>query len=233
MAARLYHGAVNSERSEPTVLFLVRHGEAESNRDGRFGGWTSSPLTEVGRQQALRTAGEVQRRQPTVLITSDLERARQTAAPIAGLLGLEPVFEPGLRERTLGVFDGLSFAEAEAQYPELWKRLAARDPTAVPEGGESAGDVYGRVSRAIQKLIVDHAGQRIVVVSHGLAMFHAFTFVCGLGVPHNDLPVFMLVDNGSISQFENRGPRWRIRSINDIAHLRDIPTDPTRTVGGT
>lgn len=222
MAAALYHGEVSVERSEHTVLYLVRHGEAESNRDSRFGGWSPAPLTEVGQRQALATAAEIRRRQPTVLVTSDLERARQTAAPIASELGLAPILEPGLRERTLGVFDGLSFAEAEARYPDLWSRLIARDPAAVPDGGEAPGDVYGRVAGAIDKVLADHAGQRVVVVSHGLALFHVFSYVCGLGVPHHDTPVFMLVDNCSISHLERRGPRWRIRSLNDTAHLRDL-----------
>ncbi len=204
------------------MLFLVRHGEAESNRDGRFGGWSPAPLTELGRQQAITTAAEVRRREPTVLVTSDILRARETAAPIASMLGLEPVLEPGLRERSLGVFDGLSFAEAEALHPDVWKRLASRDASAVPEGGELPEQVYARVAAAIDKIVTDHAGKRIAVVSHGLALFHAFAYVCGLGVPHGDMPVFVLVDNCSISQFEHKSARWRIVSINDTAHLRDM-----------
>ena len=211
--------AVSSER---TVLYLVRHGEAESNRDGRFGGWSPVPLTDLGRQQATITAAELRRREPTVLVTSDVPRARETAAPIAEALGLEPRLEPGLRERSLGIFDGLSFAEAEARYPDVWKRLAARDSAAVPEGGETPDQVYARVGAALERVLTDHPGQKIAVVTHGLALFHAFAYVCGMGVPHGDMPVFVLVDNCSISQFEHKAQRWRIVSINDTAHLRDL-----------
>jgi probable phosphoglycerate mutase len=205
-----------------TVLYLVRHGEAESNRDNRFGGWSPAPLTELGHRQAVAAAGEIRRRAPTVLVTSDLARARQTCQPIAELLGLEPRLERGLRERSLGVFDGLSFVEAEARYPDVWKRLASREPDAVPEGGETADAVFTRVSSSIERLLTDHPGERIAVVTHGLALFHVFSYVCGLGPPSHDHPVFVLVDNASITQLERRGTHWRIVSINDTAHLRDM-----------
>ena len=217
-----------------TVLYLVRHGEAASNRDGRIGGWSPVPLTELGHRQAARAATELVRRGPTRLVTSDTERARPTAAPIAAATGLEPTYEPGLRERSLGVLDGLGFDEARARHPELWQRMTARDPSAVPEGGETTDDVHVRVTAAIARLVRDHAGERIAVVSHGLALYHVFTYVCGLGSPAQALPVFVLVDNASITQVEHRhvlGPppadRWRIVSVNDTAHLRDLePSAP-------
>jgi len=204
------------------VLYFVRHGEAVSNRDNRFGGWSDAPLTDLGHRQAIAAAGEMRRRAPTVLVTSDLARARQTAQPIADMLGLEPRLEPGLRERSLGVFDGLSFAEAETRYPDMWKSLTSRDPDAVPDGGELADVVFGRVSSAIERILTDHAGERVAVVTHGLALFHAFSYICRLGAPTYDHPVFVLVDNASITQVERRGAHWRIVSINDTAHLRDL-----------
>lgn len=215
-----------------TVLYLVRHGEADANRDGRIGGWSPTPLTELGRRQAERAAAELARRAPTRLVTSDLPRARQTAEPIALATGLAPELEPGLRERSLGVLDGLSFAEARDRHPALWQRMTARDPDAVPEGGETADAVHGRVATAIARLVHDHAGERIAVVTHGLALYHVFTHVCGLGSPSQPLPVFVLVDNASITQLEHRrlpGPpvldRWRIVSLNDTAHLRELAPD--------
>ena len=214
-----------------TVLYLVRHGEADSNREGRIGGWSDAPLTVLGHRQAERAAVELARRAPTRLVTSDVERARQTAAAIAAVTGLDPTFEPGLRERSLGVLDGLLFEEARSRHPELWQRMMARDNSVVPEGGETAEVVYRRVSEAIGRLVRDHAGERIAVVTHGLALFHVFTHVCGLGAPTAGLPVFVLVDNASITQLEHRAHpeppphRWRIVSINDTAHLRDIAHD--------
>jgi probable phosphoglycerate mutase len=156
------------------------------------------------------------------VVTSDLVRAAETAAPIATALGVTPRLDAGLRERSLGVFDGLSFADAESRYPDAWQRLRTRDPDAVPDGGETASMVYARVQAALQRIVTDHAGQRVVVVSHGLAMFHAFSWVCGLGVPGPQTPVFVLVDNASITHLEHRPERWRIVSVNDTAHLRGL-----------
>lgn len=216
-----------ADRDAPTELLLVRHGEADSNRDGRFGGWSPVPLTERGRRQAEAAAAELVTRTPVAVITSDVVRAQETAAPIATALGVEARLEPGLRERSLGIFDGLAFTEAEARYPELWQRLVARDPTVLPEGAETAEAVFARVSGAIASICQNHAGQRVVLVSHGLAMFHAFSYVCGLGVPRPDAPTFVLVDNASISHYEHRrsstgADRWRIVSVNDTAHLRGL-----------
>ncbi|MBK9029723.1 MAG: hypothetical protein IPL61_00015 [Myxococcales bacterium] len=60
-------------------------------------------------------------------------------------------------------------------------------------------------------------------MSHGLALFHAFSYVCGLGVPSRDGSVFVLVDNASITHVEHRvGDRWRIITLNDTAHLRGL-----------
>jgi probable phosphoglycerate mutase len=208
----------------PTTLLWIRHGEADSNRDGKFGGHSPVPLTELGRRQAAATARALARLEPTVLVSSDLLRARQTAEPIAELCRLELVLDPALRERSVGVLDGLSFAEAEARHPELWARLRARDPDAIPEGGETHAAVFARVSGAIDRLIAAHPGERIAMVSHGLALYHAFSYVCGLGPPSPDHKVFVLVDNCSLSRVEHRitsdaRPRWRIVTLNDTGHL--------------
>jgi probable phosphoglycerate mutase len=214
-----------------TVLYLVRHGEADSNRNGRIGGWSPAPLTELGHRQAARAAAELVRRGPTVLVASDLERARQTAAPIAAATGLVPRYEPGLRERSLGVLDGLPFDEARTRHPELWQRMLARDVAAIPEGGESHDAVHERITGAIARLVREHPGERIAVVTHGLALYHVFTHLCGLGCPAAAMPVFVLVDNASITHVEHRAypseplDRWRIVTVNDTAHLRGLEHD--------
>jgi len=212
------------------VLAVVRHGEATSNRDGRFGGHSDAALTDLGHAQAAATATALLPFEATAIVSSDLPRARDTAAPIVAATGLALELDPALRERSLGVFDGLRFDEAERLYPEEWNRLLARDHAMVPPGGETVDDVYQRVSRAIDRIVAAHAGGRVVVVSHGLAMFHAFAHIWGLGSPARELQVFVLVDNCSISRIEHRpgpsGSRWRILTINESAHLRGVTAPP-------
>jgi probable phosphoglycerate mutase len=207
-----------------TTLLWVRHGEADSNRDGRFGGHSPVPLTPRGVQQAEATAAAIAKLAPTAIVSSDLVRTRQTAEPIARATGLAPTWDPGLRERSLGILDGLGFAEAEEKHPALWARLRARDPDLVPDGGESNDQVYARVCASIDRVIADHRGGRVVVVSHGIALYHAFAHVCGLGKPGPDHAVFVLLDNCSLSTLEHRTDdagrsRWRILRLNDVAHL--------------
>lgn len=210
-----------------TTLVWVRHGEADSNRDGRFGGHSPVPLTERGRRQAEATARAIVRLEPTAIVSSDLVRARQTAEPIAAACQLPLVLDPGLRERSVGILDGLSFAEAEERHPELWARMRSRDPGAVPDGGETQEAVFARVAGALDRVLEAHRGGRVVVVSHGLALYHAFSHVCGLGCPSLGHSVFVLVDNCSMSRVEHRRgrdgrPMWRIVSLNETAHLLDV-----------
>ena len=208
---------------EATVLVLVRHGESASNVEGRIGGHGPAPLTERGHRQARVTAEALARSlRPTAIVTSDLARARQTAAPLAELTGLAPELEPRWRERSLGVMDDLLFTEIETRYPDHWQRLRARDPGACPPGGETLDQVFARVSAAVDDAITRHQGGRVIVISHGLAIFHALAHILGLGSPGGGLKVFTLVGNCSMSSFRHRSGHWYIETINDRAHLHDV-----------
>jgi broad specificity phosphatase PhoE len=209
-----------------TQLYLVRHGEAESNATSRFGGWSPVPLTERGRRQAEAAARALATRLPTAIISSDLVRARETAEPIAAACGLPLALDERLRERSVGVFDGLLFSEAEARYPEAWARMLARDPDAVPERAETVDQVFARVTAAIDAIVAAHTGGRVIVVTHGIALFHMFAHVVGLGSPRGSQRVFVLADNASVTHLEHRADadrgHWRIYTVNDTAHLAGV-----------
>jgi len=205
-----------------TLLVLVRHGQSQGNVDGRFGGHGPTPLTDLGRKQAELTAAAIAEHvKPTVLISSDLTRAQQTSAPIAKALGMEPTLDESFRERSVGVLDNLLFKEAEEQYPELWKRMLRRERDATPPGGEHVDTVFERVSNGIDRVVDEHRGGRVVIVSHGLAIYHALSHIFGIGTPSREHKVFALVDNCSMSEFTTRKGRWRIRGINHTSHLGD------------
>jgi probable phosphoglycerate mutase len=206
--------------AEDTVVALIRHGESQSNVERRIGGHTPMPLTALGRRQAERAAAALARDlAPTAVITSDLVRARDTAIPIAAAAGVDVQPDPGLRERSLGLLDGLSFADAEARHPDLFARLRARDASFCPPGGEPVADVYARVASAVDRAVAAHRGGRVVLVSHGIAIFHALCHILGVGSPADRPGVFALVDNGSISTFVRRRDTWLLIAVNDRAHL--------------
>jgi len=208
--------------SESTLIVLVRHGEAANNAEGRFGGHGPAPLTEVGRKQAEVTAAAVERLEPTAVISSDLVRAVQTAEPIVGRTALTCVYDERFRERSVGVFDNLLFSEAEQRYPDLWQRMMRRDFAATPPGGETVEQVFQRVSEGLDEVVEQYRGGRVLIVSHGLAIYHALSHIFGLGVPTREHKVFALVGNCSLSTFKTRAGRWRIKAINDCSHLSEL-----------
>ena len=216
----------SADAPEATVIALVRHGESVGNVEGRIGGHGPTPLTERGQTQARITAAALARAfRPTAIVSSDLVRARQTAMPLAELTGLSPVLDPRWRERSLGVLDDVLYSDIETRYPE-YKQLRVRDPDACPPGGETLDQLYGRVSAAVQDVIAQHPGGRVVVVTHGLAIFHATARILGLGSPGAGLKVFFVVGNCSVSTFRHRAGHWYVEAINDRAHLRELDEPP-------
>lgn len=157
---------------DATRLVLVRHGQTEYNREGRWQGQgTDLPLTATGREQAEAVAGELADRYGpaclAALYTSDLRRALETARILAARLGLEPRVDPALREMDHGLFEGRTKAEILARWPEAYAAFEA-DPRHVrrPEG-DSYGDLAARIWPALERIAARHRGERAVVVSHG------------------------------------------------------------------
>src|SRR5205814_8039767 len=104
-----------------TEILLLRHGQSEGNEEGRFGGHGPTPLTALGRAQSDLTAQALAREGGVAAVyTSDLVRAVETARPIGRATGIHLVKTPALRERSVGVFTGLTFAEAELRHPEAF-----------------------------------------------------------------------------------------------------------------
>lgn len=130
----------------PLTLLLARHGETDLNREDRWQGRIDAPLNAAGQAQAQRLADQLP---PGIeaIVASPLQRARQTAEPAALRLGLPIAFEDDFRERDFGVFDGLTEAEAAAQFPELAARNAAYRWDLEPPGAEPTRAVVERVAR--------------------------------------------------------------------------------------
>src|SRR5262245_40388722 len=135
-----------------TRFIVVRHGETAWNAVSRIQGHLDSPLNEEGMAQALLLAEHLAAEPFDHFYASDLGRALQTAQPLADRTGTQPVPEPQLRERRLGVFQGLTPAECERSYPEDYRRFHSRDPDHSMPGGESIRDLNRRVGALFEAL---------------------------------------------------------------------------------
>jgi probable phosphoglycerate mutase len=152
------------------VIYLVRHGQTEFNRERRIQGHVDSPLTELGVRQA-RAVGRLLRdliREPDGwrIVSSPLGRARSTAEIVAGKLGGLPVeFDDRLKEMSWGAHDGRLRSELEAEHPETFGKTGWAFDAAT---GESYDAVAARVSAWLASLPPEPE-RRIIAVSHGIS----------------------------------------------------------------
>ena len=200
-----------------TELVLVRHGVTAWNRARRFQGHIDIPLDDEGHRQARLAAQRLAQEPIGAVYASDLDRAVQTARPIARALGLELGSEPGQRERHYGAFEGLDHATLEREHAEAFARWRARDPDfPLPGGGETLRDLSARVEAALLRLALRHPGQRVVAVTHGGVLDCAYRIASGLEI---DAPRRHDLLNASLNRIAWDGARFRLVGWGDVAHL--------------
>lgn len=150
----------------PTRMLLLRHGQTELSRQRRYSGRGNPELTETGRAQADAAARYLAGRGGVeAVVTSPLQRSYDTAAAAAKALGLEVRVDDDLIETDFGDWEGLTFREAAERDPDLHLQWL-RNTSLRPPGGESFDDVQQRVQRARNRIIAEHGGGTVLVVSH-------------------------------------------------------------------
>lgn len=147
-------------------LYVVRHGETWANAEQRYLGSLDPSLTERGRKQAQALAEQLPKNLE-VLIVSPRLRAVETASILNEKLKLTPEIMQCFQERNVGVFEGLTQAEAKARYPQLWSRNITRRWDTGPTGAESIADVVNRVCEGLIKLESTHPSKAVLLVAHG------------------------------------------------------------------
>lgn len=153
---------------DATRIIAIRHGETAWNVDTRIQGQLDIPLNEQGRWQAAQVGQALSAEPIDAIYTSDLWRAYDTALSIGQAKDMALITHEGLRERGFGAFQGKTFAEIEAAWPEHAMTWRKRLPDwAPPEGGESLLVMRERVTATVTALAAQHLGQQIVVVTHG------------------------------------------------------------------
>ncbi|RCW67575.1 histidine phosphatase family protein [Pseudorhodoferax soli] len=155
---------------DATRIIAIRHGETAWNVDTRIQGHLDIPLNDMGRWQARRVGAALAGEALSAIYASDLGRAHQTAQAVADRAGLPVVADVGLRERAFGTFEGKTFAEIEADWPDQALRWRKRDPAFEPAGGESLLRFRERIVGTLNRLAARHPGGQIVLVGHGGVM---------------------------------------------------------------
>jgi probable phosphoglycerate mutase len=161
-------------------LYVLRHGETEWNVEQRLQGHTDSGLTQWGRRQVELLGKRLGALPFAALYCSDLPRALDSIRPLASKTGLEPRLERRLRERNLGVFEGLNARECTEQHGEAWSRFKSNDPEFVVPGGESGRELSQRTHQALREIAGRHLGQTVAVMGHGGTLNHTFRLCLSL-----------------------------------------------------
>jgi len=201
-------------------LFLVRHGETESNRQGLALGRADVPLNDRGRKQVGQVAAALVAEPLLAVYASPLQRTVDTATPIAAAHDLPVSIEPAFIEMDVGEVEGLTFAELRERYPGLLEKWASADgPLSAMPGGERLLDVQQRATEAVRSLAARHADGAACVVTHNFVILSLLADALAI-----DLNSFRRLRHavGAITMLELRqGRHTRVLRLNDTCHLRD------------
>jgi probable phosphoglycerate mutase len=147
-------------------LYVVRHGETQANAQGRYQGSLDADLNENGVMQAQGLREKLPVHIDSVVV-SPLRRAQQTAQIIFADSLLTARTLDAFRERSVGVFEGLTQHEARERYPDLWAQNITRRWALAPTDGESIAQLFERVRAGLNELLAANAHQVVVLVAHG------------------------------------------------------------------
>lgn len=191
----------------PSDFVLIRHGETAWNVEQRYQGSTDIPLNELGVRQAQAVADAMRGQQWDVIVSSPLQRAWNTALPIAKALGIDAehmIPDPRLMERAFGVVEGLFAHERESQFPgDTW------------EGLESRADVEARAIEALEEFRDRYQNNRIMMVAHG-GWINSVLEVLSNGEHGYGKSVIL---NTSRTYLTNNGHGWEVGEVAVADHL--------------
>ena len=215
-------------------MVLLRHGQTGYNAGSRMQGQLDTELSDLGRAQAAAVAEVLAKRQPLLIVSSDLRRALDTAVALGERSGQQVVVDTRLRETHLGDWQGMTHLEVDAVAPGA--RLAWRDDAQwAPHGGESRVDVAARSKPLVAELVAqqtewgaDEPDRPVVLVAHG-GLIAALTAAL-LDLPVGNWPVLGGMGNASWVQLSGHSAddapnptldaiRWRLDVWNASAQV--------------
>jgi len=210
--------------NDATRIIAIRHGQTAWNAETRMQGQLDTALDAHGRWQAQQLAHALAHESIDAIVSSDLSRALDTAAPLAQALSLRVQSERGLRERSFGLFQGFTYADIARHWPEEAARWRARDAAFAPPRGESLNGFYVRCVDVAQRLAAQHAGRSVVWVTHGGVLDCLYRAATRVAL---DAPRTWPLDNASVNRLLHGDQGLMLVGWGDVRHL-DAPGVPTR-----
>ena len=199
-----------------TTLLLGRHAQTLSNVSGRYMGWIDEDLSDDGVRQAQRLSARLSRRPITAVYSSPLKRTLSTAEMIAQRHGLPVQTISELGEIRMGQWEGLFASEIQTRFAELWTAWRTDPSTIQMPGGESLAQVKLRATKALEDILQDNRGCQVVAVTHDVV---ARIIVAHCLNVSTSIYRRLEVANASLTSIELLNGTYRLRCLNDTAHL--------------
>ena len=198
-----------------TEIILIRHGETEWNSQQRMQGHSNSDLSSVGQAQIQALGQRMKNVLFDLIYSSDSLRAIQTAEAITQFSGHELKIDLRLREKNLGIFEGLTSEEARERHPEVFRLFKTAGSKYVIDEGESTQQLQNRALEIIYEIRIKHPEERVLLVTHGGFIRVVMKHSLGLSL---ETPTRFLIRNTGVFRLLWE-EKWIVSQMGGVSHL--------------
>ena len=198
-----------------TELIMIRHGETKWNSEKRMQGHLNSNLSIIGQAQIKALGSWMKKINFGHIYSSDSLRAKQTAEAIIKYSGHEILFDKRLREKNLGVFEGLTSEEAKKKHPEIFRLFKTAGSEYVITNGESTQQLLERALEFLEEIRQNHPNERVILVTHGGVVRVLIKHFLGISL---DSATRFLIKNTGLFRLVWE-EQWMVSQMGEISHL--------------
>ena len=198
-----------------TEILMIRHGETEWNSQQRMQGHSNSDLSSVGQAQILALGKWMKNAPFDHIYSSDSLRAKQTAEAITQFSGHDLKIDLRLREKNLGVFEGLTSEEAKERHPEVFRLFKTAGSKYVIDEGESTQQLQDRALEIVEEMRIKHPEERVLLVTHGGLIRVVMKHSLGLSL---ETPTRFLIRNTGVFRLVWED-KWIVSQMGGVSHL--------------
>jgi broad specificity phosphatase PhoE len=199
-------------------VILIRPGETDWNRQGRWQGGVASSLNDYGRAQALSLSRYIRNIGLSALYSSVSRRAVETAQILAAELGFEPILDKRWCERDIGIWQGMTLKEIRAWDIETYNQLVAdHENYRIPEG-ESRADVRKRVLEAFEDVLKENRGSTVGILTHTTSTHVLLDSL----LPDYDIYDTVIGNTAVTTIHRSTADTWELTALNDLSHLEGL-----------